>query len=127
MPPSFVGGETGGIAENGNEVRELTAEDGDVANVDVANRGDDDYDDDDDAELSIEIDDTAAKMLTNVRQMHKAEVIEDLIDGITVNCFDQCIFPISHRLTNSDKACIDVCMERFTTAQNIVVNMLQKS
>jgi hypothetical protein len=53
------------------------------------------------------------------------QTIEDLIDSVTFKCFDECVFPVTHRLTNRDKECVDVCMARFTTARSIVVKMLQ--
>jgi len=62
-----------------------------------------------------------------IEQETQKQRFQQLVHGLTENCWDTCVDKPSTRLDGKTEACLVNCVERFIDTTNFVVNRLDKT
>mmetsp|Transcript_12177 Transcript_12177/g.50427 ORF Transcript_12177/g.50427 Transcript_12177/m.50427 type:complete len:80 (+) Transcript_12177:150-389(+) len=69
--------------------------------------------------------DKMGQLMTMVESQNQLNMMAEVLETITVRCFEKCIYSPGKEMTSKEKDCSMKCMDRFVETMNIVSDTLR--
>ena len=60
------------------------------------------------------------QVLANVRKQVQMQAMNELVQVMTVKCFEKCVSSPGDKLSNRERTCLAMCMDRYSECLGVV-------